>query len=222
MRTDDASRDGAPPSSEPAAEGRSYHHGNLRAALLEAAEAELEASGIERFSLRAVAKRAGVSHAAPAHHFGDATGLLTTLAAIGYRALDAELREGGDAEPDPRRRLDGAGPGYVRFAMSRPALFRLIFSSARPDFADPELKDAADAAFATLARDIATLTGADPFRSDPAMHDLMIAWGLVHGLADLMNAGRLKPLLSQPEDERDRTMRTLIRRALGSRGAVGK
>src|SRR5262252_290185 len=60
-----------------------YHHGNLRAALLEAAEAELEAQGIEAFSLRGVAKRAGVSHAAPAHHFGDANGLLTGLAAEG-------------------------------------------------------------------------------------------------------------------------------------------
>ena len=210
MKTDDASR-----ADRPAPAERPYHHGNLREALLEAAEAELEAAGIERFSLRAVAKRAGVSHAAPAHHFGDATGLLTALAAIGYRGLDAELRTGGDAEPDPARRLDGAGAGYVRFAMARPALFRLIFSSARPDFAEPELKAASDAAFAALARDVEALTGEDPFRSEAAMRDLMIAWGLVHGLADLMNAGRLTPLLSQGVENRERTLRALMRRALG-------
>lgn len=207
----------------PQPEGRRYHHGNLREALLAAAEAELETAGIERFSLRAVAKRAGVSHAAPAHHFGDATGLLTALAEIGYRALDAELRAYGDAEPDPARRLDGAGVGYVRFAMARPALFRLIFSSARPNFAQPELKAASDAAFETLARDVEALTGADPFRSEAAMRDLMIAWGLVHGLADLLNAGRLIPLLAQGTEEREGTLRDLMRRALEapskSRGA---
>lgn len=216
MKTEDApSADDHNPADRP------YHHGNLRAALLEAAEAELEASGIERFSLRAVAKRAGVSHAAPAHHFGDATGLLTALAVIGYESLDAALREGGDAASDPVRRIDSAGVGYVRFAMARPALFRLIFSSARPDFRDSDLKAASDAAFGTLARDVAALTGADPFRSDAAMGDLMIAWGLVHGLADLMNAGRLTPLLSQPRDARDRTVRSLMRRALETRVSTG-
>eukprot|EP01036_Dinobryon_divergens_P003443 gene3443-4542_t len=65
-----------PDPAPPSAEGRSYHHGDLRAALLAAAEDELAARGVEGFSLRQVAKRAGVSHAAPAHHFGDAAGLL--------------------------------------------------------------------------------------------------------------------------------------------------
>ena len=196
---------------------RPYHHGNLRAALLDAAEAELEASGIERFSLRAVAKRAGVSHAAPAHHFSDATGLLTALAIRGYGALTVELDAAGDAIDEPTRRIDGAGVGYVRFAMERPALFRLMFSSSRPDFDDPGLKAASDAAFGALARDIEALAGVDPFGSDAALADLMIAWGLVHGLADLMNAGRLTPLLSRPAPERERTVRTLMRRALGTR-----
>ena len=143
-------------------------------------------------------------------------GLLTALAARGYVALDAGLREGGDGATDPARRVDGAGVGYVRFAMERPALFRLMFSSSRPDFEDPELKAASDAAFETLAQDIETLSGNDPFASDAAMADLMVAWGLVHGLADLMNAGRLTPLLSRPTKERERMVETLVRQALAT------
>src|SRR5215510_13729417 len=89
-----------------------YHHGNLRAALLEAAEVELEAQGIEGFSLRGVAKRAGVSHAAPAHHFGDTNGLLTGLAADGYRRFVAaqEARQ-KNSPTDGMSQLVAAGLG---------------------------------------------------------------------------------------------------------------
>ncbi len=105
-----------------------YHHGDLRAALLAAGEAELTEKGVEGFSLRAVAKRAGVSHAAPAHHFGDVGGLLTALAAEGFRRFQATLdaREAGIG--DPRERAVAAGLGYMEFAMARPALFRLVFA----------------------------------------------------------------------------------------------
>lgn len=194
---------------------RPYHHGDLRAALLAAAETELEMAGIERFSLRAVAKRAGVSHAAPANHFDGADDLLTALAASGYVRLDAALRSEGDAAGRPADRIAHAAAAYVRFAMGRPALFRLMFSSARPDFAHPDLKAAADAAFMALVEDVRARTGADPFAVEDAMRELMIAWGLVHGLADLMNAGRLTPLLERPEAEREKIVRDLARRALG-------
>src|SRR5262245_45102253 len=92
----------------PVSRAQPYHHGNLRAALLEAAEAELEAEGIEGFSLRGVAKRAGVSHAAPAHHFGDASGLLTGLAAEGYRRFVAAQK---NASSDGMSQLVAAGLG---------------------------------------------------------------------------------------------------------------
>ena len=109
---------------------RPYHHGDLRASLLAAAEAELADRGVEAFSLRQVAKRAGVSHAAPAHHFGDAGGLLTALATEGYRAFQQALDDGmAQAGDDPRERQMAAGLGYIRFATARPALFRLIFGS---------------------------------------------------------------------------------------------
>ena len=107
MTTDDSTGPEAsrPDDVRPGSAERPYHHGNLRAALLEAAEAELEAMGIERFSLRAVAKRAGVSHAAPAHHFGDATGLLTALAAIGLiegSACSSSSTPGGASDPSSK------------------------------------------------------------------------------------------------------------------------
>ena len=107
-----------------------YHHGDLRAALLAAAEVELAEAGIEAFSLRQVARRAGVSHAAPTHHFGDGQGLLTALAAEGYRRLLAtQAAHEARAAPDARAQLVAAGVGYVDFAMTSPALFRLLFGS---------------------------------------------------------------------------------------------
>src|SRR5215470_19725877 len=117
-----------------------YHHGNLRAALLDAAEAELDAQGIEGFSLRGVAKRAGVSHAAPAHHFRDVNGLLTGLAAEGYkRFVAAQEARQKTAPADGMSQLVASGMGYIDFALARPALFRLMFSSDRPDHEAPEL-----------------------------------------------------------------------------------
>ena len=93
-----------------------YHHGDLRAALLEAGEAELAEHGVEGFSLRGVAKRAGVSHAAPAHHFRDANGLLTALAAEGFRRFVAKQRAApGRRRPDRAVAAGGGGHGLHRF-----------------------------------------------------------------------------------------------------------
>ena len=89
---------------------RTYHHGDLRHALIEATESLLAEKGPEGFSLREVARRAGVSAAAPAHHFGDASGLLTAVATVGFDGLAAALREGeARGGRDPRRRLREQG-----------------------------------------------------------------------------------------------------------------
>ena len=112
-------------------EDRSYHHGDLRAALLAAAEVELTEKGVEAFSLRSVAKRAGVSHAAPAHHFGDARGLLTALAVEGFRRfLATQHRREALAAPDPRAQLVAAGLGYVDFALAYPAALGIVSATA--------------------------------------------------------------------------------------------
>ncbi|TAG30193.1 MAG: TetR/AcrR family transcriptional regulator [Rhodobacterales bacterium] len=191
-----------------APDARPYHHGDLRAALLAAAEDELAERGMEGFSLRSVAKRAGVSHAAPAHHFGDAKGLLTALAAEGFRQfLAAQAAREAVAEPDPASQLIAAGLGYVDFALARPTLFRLLWQSERPDFADPDLGQAARAAYAHLVDQV---TGAGGRNTA----DEAAVWAIAHGLADLLAAGRMMSVGSLPAEARDAMLVTIIRRAL--------
>jgi AcrR family transcriptional regulator len=200
------------PSPSPA-EARPYHHGDLRAALLAAAEAELAERGMEGFSLRSVAKRAGVSHAAPAHHFGDVQGLLTALAAEGFRQfLAAQAAREAVAENDPASQLVAAGQGYVDFAIARPALFRLLWQSERPDFTDADLGQASLAAYQHLVDQVMATGG----RSTA---DEAAAWAVAHGLADLLAAGRLKSVGSLPAAARDAMVAGIIRRVLPGNGA---
>jgi AcrR family transcriptional regulator len=97
-----------------------YHHGSLREAMLQAAEHILERDGIQGLTLRAAAREAGVSHAAPKNHFGDIKGLLSDLAAVGFErfraTMEANVREG---DPVPGR-MDAIGRGYVTFARAHP------------------------------------------------------------------------------------------------------
>lgn len=186
-----------------------YHHGALHDALVAAAATELAESGFEAFSLRRVAKRAGVSHAAPAHHFGDVGGLLTALAAEGFRQFVAamEAREAA-AAPDPQAQMVAAGLGYIDFAMRQPALFRLIFASDRPDFDAPDLAAQSAHAFHHLTRLVAAMTG----RPDPL--DVASVWAMAHGLADLMAAGRMETLARLEPADRDRAFAAIMARSI--------
>ena len=164
---DQGEKDHAPNGQRP---HKPYHHGALRAALLDAAESELGEHGIEGFSLRGVAKRADVSHAAPAHHFRDANGLLTALAARGYERFLARQQDFQRQAPaEPRAQMEAIGVGYVNFALENPALFRLMFGSDRTDYNDPELKSSAQAAFFALVDGVVRVTskGAAPSRAQP-------------------------------------------------------
>jgi len=210
-----------PPPLKPLTTPQPYHHGNLREALLIAAAKELEERGIEGFSLRGVAKRAGVSHAAPAHHFHDANGLLTALAAVGFdRFMDVQRAYQGKTGTDGLSRLVAGGLGYIAFARANPALFRLMFSSDRPNHEDPALCTSAGAALAKLIADVRGAHGAvapSPAggaglqgAADPAV---LAAWALAHGLADLVVAGRL-PLLDLPLAEQDAALEEILRRSL--------
>lgn len=188
-----------------------YHHGDLRSALLLAAEAELSERGVEGFSLRSVAKRAGVSHAAPAHHFGDVQGLLTALSAEGFRRFQATLdaREVGAA--DARDRAIRAGQGYLEFALARPTLFRLIFSSTKPDFSDPDLAAAGDAAYSHLVGLIEALGGGGA--------DVAALWAMSHGIADLAAGQRLRMLAELSPKENESVVRDLVARVLPKGGS---
>jgi AcrR family transcriptional regulator len=154
----------------------SYHHGDLRAAILAEAAGLVAERGADGISLRELARAAGVSHAAPAHHFGDRRGLFTALAAEGFRTLTAELV---DARPEF---IDSA-KAYVRFALSHPGHFEVMFDKSLYDAADAAVQDASSAAYLELNRGVGTL--ADPHaKADPAGAALA-AWSLVHGFAQL-------------------------------------
>jgi AcrR family transcriptional regulator len=186
-----------------------YHHGALQAALLASAEAELAEAGVEAFSLRRVARRAGVSHAAPAHHFGDVQGLLTALAADGFRRfLEAQAAREAAAPADGRSQMVAAGLGYIDFALASPALFRLMFSSDRPDFGQPDLKSWSDRAYRHLEAGVQAATG------ERRIEDLAAMWAVAHGLADLLAAGRIKTLETLPPPARDAALAAIIRRVL--------
>lgn len=183
-----------------------YHHGDLRAALLSAAEAELTEKGVEGFSLRSVAKRAGVSHAAPAHHFGDATGLLTALAADGFRQFQATLDAREAGATSPREKAVRAGLGYLDFAVSRPALFRLIFSSAKPDYTSTDLIAAAGVAYDHLVGLVQALGGGEA--------DVIALWAASHGIADLASGSKLRTLSDKSPADREALLRAVLARSL--------
>ena len=197
---------------------KSYHHGDLRAELLSAAEIELSENGIEAFSLRAVAKRAGVSHGAPAHHFKNLTGLLTALAATGYeRFIAAQNLRQQQAEADPESQLVASGLGYIDFAVDNPALFRLMFSSQQPDRANEDFAVAAMSAFDKLVADIQLLFESDPHTDPSTMRGVMASWAVVHGLANLMIAGRTERTLGLNQmscTERDKVLTDILLRPI--------
>lgn len=203
------------PTKRPARRGRksAYHHGDLRQALLAAGEAELAVNGIEGFTLRGCAKRAGVSHAAPAHHFKDANALLTALATLGFTRFAQAMRaHQAKASAEPRAQLVAAGLGYLDFALAYPALFRLMFGSRRPDFADPSLHAVAEESFAILVGAIARVRGRDPWGDPRAMEDVAASWALVHGIAMLTLAGSVAFQAALPKERWERAVDAIIGR----------
>lgn len=193
---------------------RNYHHGDLRDALLRAGEAELRDKGVEGFTLRGCAARAGVSHAAPAHHFVDANALLTALAAQGYRRfLATQQRRKDAAAPDPRDQLIAAGRGYIDFARDNPEMFRLIFASGRLDHSNADLSAAANYAYGQLVADVGAVLGYDPHQSEDGLLAVSAAWSIVHGAADLLISGRLPISWGEPADAA-RLADELVSRAL--------
>ena len=159
---------------------RPYHHGNLPAVLAAAAEAVVREQGVHDFSLRECARRAGVAHSAPGHHFGDVTGLLSEVAARGFDRLTGSMRQerGATTGPEALKRI---GRGYVAFALRDPAIFELMFHSDRVDGKNPRLQQAGTAAFQELVDAVAQARGGD-VRDEEALH---FAWAAVHGLAML-------------------------------------
>jgi AcrR family transcriptional regulator len=187
-----------------------YHHGALHEALLTAAERILERDGLPGLTLRAAAREAGVSHAAPTHHFGDLTGLLSDLAAVGFRRFSEALLGAANALTAPELRLDAMGSAYVMFARSYPGMFTLMFRSERLDITRPELAEAMHASRAALAQAVGarrheTIANQAPSLTQAA--DMVRAWSMVHGFAVLLLDGRLREFLSRlPGAETEQTL----------------
>jgi AcrR family transcriptional regulator len=218
MPSDRSPPDAAPPAAPPAPQPdrARYHHGDLRAALLAAGEVVLAETGVPGFSLRAVAKRVGVSHSAPAHHFGDAEGLLAALATEGFRRFLAAMQaRQAAAGEDPLERLIGSGLGYLDFARAAPALFRLMFASDRIRGPSPELAAAARAAYGHLVADIARLRGVSPHADAAAMQDVTAVWSMVHGFAELLVSDRLGAICHALPAAQEAQLAALLRRAAG-------
>lgn len=175
----------------------SYHHGNLREALLRAALEVVRDEGVGAISLREVARRAGVSHAAPAHHFGDKAGLLTALATEGYVLFGEALRAGAArSTEDPLKRLGWVGWAYVMFAAEHRAYFEIMFR--------PELLHRDNAALLTTAStayleltDAVKACWPNASEQEREAHAIRL-WSEVHGLATLWLHGNL-PQYATPE-----------------------
>jgi AcrR family transcriptional regulator len=175
-----------------------YHHGALRDALLKAAERVLERDGLAGLTLRAVAREAGVSHAAPTHHFGDLTGLVSELAAIGFRQFNAAMVAARATGIAPLERSMAGARAYVAYAQAYPGMYGLMFRAERLDHSRPSLHEAAGAAFAGLA----SAVGANRHEqiSEEALSLEQAAaiarvWALVHGFTMLLLDGRLADIL---------------------------
>jgi AcrR family transcriptional regulator len=161
----------------------------VREALLAAARAELVEHGRAAISLRAVARRAGLSHASPKYHFGDRSGLLTAIAAEGFHALARDLSQVHEA--DARQQLAALGRAYIDFGLSHPALFELMFTPSELHADDPELMAAQQQAIGALTTAVSRLSGLDATPSGTPKLAL-ISWALVHGLVVLARDGALQ------------------------------
>ena len=177
---------------------RSYHHGNLRAALLTAAERTLAEKGARELSLRELAREAGVSHAAPRRHFADKQALLDALAEDGFIRLGAELRMAMDAAgPAFVDQLAAFARAYVRFATDHAALLELMFAVKHRPGAASSLREAADRTFAAplelfeKAQASGAIVPGDPERVGT------VALAALHGLASMANGGFLGESLDE-------------------------
>jgi AcrR family transcriptional regulator len=183
-----------------------YHHGDLRRALIEAAVETVATDGPAAVTLRGLAARAGVSHAAPVHHFGDKAGLFAAIALEGFDMMADDLTAVWEATAD----FGEVGVRYVHFALAHPGHFEVMF---RPDLAGPpgsDLVAAKERAFGMLTGPLVA-SGLEE-HSESLRTTSLASWSIVHGLATLMLSGNV------PVADRS-TGDTLARRVLGLPGS---
>ena len=170
---------------------KSYHHGNLRESLLRAAISLIAEVGPTAFTLREVARRAGVSHNAPYRHFPSKDDLLAAVAAEGYRELTVAMHRAGARHARAVDRLKHAGLSYIDFALQRPEHFAVMFdaptAAQHRESAGPEGKEA----FSTLVELVAAAQQEKDLPEGDTQQFALLAWTMVHGVAKLAITGRL-------------------------------
>jgi len=176
-------------------EARPYHHGDLRRALIEAGRRLLEVEGGAGISLRAVAREAGVSPAAPYHHFRDKSELLDALAFEGWDQLGNQMREALSNTGSERDHLVTLGVAYVRFARMNPAIYRVMIDCSRSHETMPEkLRD--EGAY-QLTRDTLVEAGVDPKDETGLELAAVAVWCAAHGVAEMVGFKEFEPLRVQ-------------------------
>lgn len=191
---------------------RSYHHGELRDALLGAADEMLRESGAANVTVREAARRAGVSHNAPYRHFPDRESLLAALAAKAFTEFAAVLKAAAKS-PSPQTARKHLAEAYVRFALEHPERYNLMFGKSIPDSLYAEFESVARSSFETLKEVIGRSV---PGLRDPVLEDMAARqWGLVHGLVSLLLNGQLHFL------KQERSPHKLIARLMDAKSGPG-
>lgn len=168
-------------------QSKSYHHGNLRQALLDTALAELQHCSIEKLSMRAVAKQVGVSQTAAYRHFSDKQGLLAALAEEGFNELFATCSAQLRPEQTARQAMQASGLAYIRFAAANPQRYKLMFGNSLPERQrHPDLEDSGCRAFGMIVSLIERGVSQGDFVEGDIQQSARAAWAMVHGLSSLV------------------------------------
>ncbi len=176
------------------ADPRPYHHGDLRRALVDAAIRILEREGPSALSLRAVAREAGVSPAAPYHHFKDKGELLDAVAHVGWDALGEAMTAVRGQAPDLSGLMTEIGVAYVRFSQDHPALYRVMYDCSRDKDSLPEgMQDKEDGAYCLVRNTFRSVAGDDVPEVDIELATIA-AWCAAHGLAEMSGFAQFAPL----------------------------
>ena len=183
---------------------RSYHHGNLKEALVRAALELIAEKGPAGFTFADAARWAGVSPAAPYRHYRDRDALIADVAKRGFDAFAAALAKAwDDGRPDPMTAFDRLGKAYLAFARAEPAYYSAMFEAGVPADADPDLREAGDRAFNVLRGAAEKLVALMPAQGrPPALMVALHVWSLTHGFASLFGRGDAarRSLPMPPED----------------------
>ncbi len=194
------------------ADARPYHHGDLRRALILAAERILEREGPQALSLRAVAREAGVSPAAPYHHFKDKSDLLNAIAEAGFEALGEAIK--GAVAADTEKKMHTMGVAYVKFARENPALYRVMYDCSRDRDGMPDKTHHEGGGF-HLVEQAMIRAGIDPANEVDLKLWCISAWCSAHGVAEMVGFAQFQPMIEELGGE-DRFIEELMARVCHS------